>query len=107
MAAIDKTYVTKEELLEAITWAAEVDVVTLENGHKFKPLNWIRGYNDFDLNVEGFSIKEREPNTPYILWNTPTWMDRWLWLNCPLSFVKERLKEVYDRNMLKEFEDWR
>lgn len=106
MAAIDKTYVTKEELIEAIQWANNVGVVTLENGHQFKPLNWIRGYNTFDLNVEGFSIEDREPGLSYILWNTPTWMDRWLWVNCPLPFVKERLEEVYDETMLREFETW-
>ena len=46
MAGIDKTYVNKEQLKEAVEWAKNIGVVTLENGHKFKPLNWIESYND-------------------------------------------------------------
>ena len=41
MAAIDKTYVNKEELLEAIVWAKQVGEVSLENGYKFYPINFI------------------------------------------------------------------
>jgi hypothetical protein len=51
MAAIDKTYVTKKELLETIAWAKEVGEVSLENGYKFYPLNFICSYNDID-NIE-------------------------------------------------------
>lgn len=98
MAALDKTYVTKTQLLEAIKWASEIGVVTLENGHKFKPLDWISAYNDID-NLPDNSI--------YVLWNTPIWFDRWLWLNCPLDFVKDRIKEVYDRESLIDFEEWK
>ena len=42
-----------------------------------------------------------------VLWNTPMWFDRWLWLNCPLSFIKERILEVYDEYGVKEFENWK
>ena len=103
MAAIDKTYVTREELLEAITWAKKVGTVTLENGHKFRPLNWIRGYNDIDSETFLEDIKDRET---FVLWNTPGWLDRWLWLNCPLNFVKERIEDVYDEESLRFFENW-
>lgn len=101
MAGIDKTYVTKTELLEAIDWAKKVGEVKLENGYEFSPLNWIYGYNDLD--DPHYFDEEREE---YVLWNTPTWLDRWLWLNCPLSFVKERLKFQYGDDSLKEFEDF-
>lgn len=101
MAAIDKTYVNKEQLLEAINWAKKVDKVTLEDGSTFYPINFICGYNDIDNPI--FWEEEREE---YVLWNTPTWYDRWLWLNCPLSFVKERLQEQYDSDYLKTFESW-
>lgn len=97
MAAIDKTYVSKEQLLEAINWCNEIGEVTLENGYKFKPLNYIMAYNDID------NLHEQDW---YVLWNTSTWMDRWLWCNCPLPFVRERLQEQYDENSLKEFEEW-
>lgn len=98
MAAIDKTYVTKKELLETIAWAKEVGEVSLENGYKFYPLNFICSYNDID-NIEDKDI--------YVLWNTPSWFDRWLWLNCPLSFIKERIEEVYDEEYIKKFENWK
>lgn len=98
MAAIDKTYVNKEQLLEAIEWAKKVGEVTLENGYKFYPIDFIYGYNDID--------KLEDRNT-YVLWNTPMWFDRWLWLNCPLSFIKERIQKVYDEDTIKEFENWK
>ena len=48
MVWIDKTYVNLAELKEAVDWSNKVGVVTLENGYKLKPINWIRGYNDID-----------------------------------------------------------
>lgn len=98
MAGIDKTYVNKEQLLEAIEWAKGVGEVTLENGYKFYPLNFIYAYNDID---------ELENRDMYVLWNTPSWFDRWLWSNCPLSFIKERIEEVYDEEYIKKFENWK
>ena len=99
MAAIDKTYVNKEQLLEAIEWAKGVDKATLENGSTFYPLDFIYGYNDLDDPT--FWEKEREV---YVLWNTPIWYDRWLWLNCPLSFVRERLQEQYDEEEARKLQ---
>ena len=101
MASIDRTYVTAQELKEAIDWAKKIGTVTMENGYKFKPINYIYYYNnvddpDFDWNRE-----------EYILWMTPMWLDRWLWINCPLEFVKERLKIQYSENDLKEFEKFK
>lgn len=98
MAAIDRTYVNKEQLLEAIEWAKEVGEVTLENGYKFYPINFIHVYNDID---------ELEDEDGYVLWNTPMWFDRWLWLNCPLSFVKGRIKNVYNEDTINAFENWK
>jgi len=103
MAGIDKTYVNRTELKEAVDWSNKVGVVTLENGYKFKPINWIRGYNDIDEP----DFWTREEDEFYILWNTPTWLDRWLWLNCPLSFVRDRLREQYGDSGLKDFENWK
>jgi hypothetical protein len=98
MAAIDKTYVNKEQLFEAIEWAKGVGEVTLENGYKFYPINFIYAYND---------INELEDRDTYVLWNTPMWFDRWLWLNCPLPFVKDRIEDVYNEDTVKEFENWK
>ena len=85
MAGIDKTYVSAIQLKEAIEWCKNIGECTLENGFKFKPINFIYGYNDFDNPNFDWDCKE------YVLWNTPIWFDRWLWLNCPLFFVKERM----------------
>lgn len=104
MARIDKTYVNYEQLLEAIAWAKNIGEVTLENGYKFFPLDFIKGYHDVDEN--GVLDCEKLEDHEYILWNTPTWFDRWLWCNCPLSFVKNRLQEQYDLDDLEEFEEW-
>lgn len=98
MAGIDKTYVNKSELIEAINWAKEIGEVTLENGYKFYPLDFIGAYND----IEGIVYDSDE----YVLWNTPVWFDRWLWCNCPLSFVRSRLQQQYDSTSLRDFKSW-
>ena len=100
MASIDKTYVDKDELQEAITWCKNIGLVTLENGYQFTPLSFILGYNDIDDPEFDWNREE------YILWNTPTWFDRWLWINCPLEFVRERLKQQYGEDALNEFQTW-
>ena len=101
MAAIDKTYVTKQELLEAIDWANKVGQVKMENGYIFRPLNFIYAYND----LEDPHYFDEEYNE-YVLWNTPIWFDRWLWNNCPLEFVKERLMYQYSEEDRKKFENY-
>jgi hypothetical protein len=102
MAAIDKTYVNKEQLKEAVEWAKNIGVVTLENGHKFKPLDWIESYND--IYNPGFWNKDYKE---YILWNTPSWLDRWLWCNCELPFVRDSLMDVYSDDTLNMFKNWK
>lgn len=99
MACIDKTYVTREELLEAIKWAKEIGKITLENGYQFYPIHFIESYNDIDNIPDNKDV--------FILWNTPLWFDRWLWKNCPLSFVLERMQEQYDQYTLVTFWDWK
>ena len=101
MAAIDKTYVTKQELLEAIDWAKKVGQVEMENGYIFRPLNFIYAHNDLD-DPHYFDEEYDE----YVLWNTPIWFDRWLWNNCPLEFVKERLMYQYSEEDRKKFENY-
>ncbi len=91
MAGIDKTYVNYQELLEAIDWAKSVGTQTLEDGTEFRPLSWIEDYNE-----------NPEPGRPeYVLWCTPQWLDRWLWLNCPLLFIRNRLVEQYQDDVSK------
>ena len=101
MAAIDKTYVTKQELLEAIDWAKKVGQVEMENGYIFRPLNFIYAHNDLE-DPHYFDEEYDE----YVLWNTPIWFDRWLWNNCTLEFVKKRLMYQYYEEDRKKFENY-
>jgi hypothetical protein len=101
MAAIDKTFVNRDQLKEAINWAKSVGKVILENKYEFYPIDWIKDYNNIDNEVSWGDIEY------FTLWNTPRWLDRWLWVNCPLEFVRNRLMEVYDFNTLEEFRSWK
>ena len=101
MAAIDKTYTDKEGLIEVIDWCLKVGRCKLENGYTFRPLNFVYGYNELDDNYRPI----REQDT-YVVWNTPRWFDRWLWLNCPIDFIKDRLLDQYGEDGVKEFEDF-
>ena len=98
MAAIDKTYVNKKQLIEAIDWAKEVGDIILKDGHKFNLLDYIRSYNDID----DPEFLKTDKNS-FVLWNTPTWLDEWLWKNCPLLFVREYFKDVYDREIIEKW----
>ena len=101
MAAVDKTYTNKEGLIEVIDWCLKVGKCKLENGYCFRPLNYVLGYNELDDNYR--PIHEQDT---YVVWNTPVWFDRWLWLNCPLELIKDRLLEQYGEDGVKEFEDF-
>lgn len=98
MAGIDKTYCNREQFFRAVDWIKSVGTVTLENGHTFNPMYWVEGYNDLN------NIADDQED--FILWNTPVWFDRWLWKNCPVDFIRERLEEVYDKEDLMNFELW-
>lgn len=101
MAAIDKTYTDKNGLIEVIDWCRKVGKCKLENGYTFHPLNFVRGCNELDENYR--PIHEQEE---YVVWNTPVWFDRWLWLNCPIDFIKDNLICQYGEDDIKNFEDF-
>ena len=104
MAIIDKTYVNREEYFEALEWAKSLGIITLENGYKFNLVDYIKFYNN---DLEHPENNYTEGCTEFILWNAPQWLDRWLWVNCPLDFVKNQLKFQYSEEILKEFENWK
>lgn len=99
MAAIDKTYVNKQQLLKAVEWCKQIGMVTLENGYTFYPLDKIYDYN-------GCVFDNLPDDKKYVLWSSPVWFDRWLWNNCSLTFVREYLEDVYDKDELLMFEVW-
>lgn len=76
MAGIDKIYGTYEQWCEFHYWVATSK----------RPQYCMYFYPTPPL-LDG---KHRGPIT-----NTPVRVDRWLWDNCPLKFVKKRLNEMY------------
>ena len=86
MAGIDKTYCTWKQYLELKEWCKNT-TFTYDNGVKGSPLDFLYSYNE-----------PYEGEAP--VWNTPEGFDRWLYHNCPLSFIQERLKEQYPDNYL-------
>ena len=101
MAAIDKTYTDKNGLIEVIDWCRKVGKCKLENGYAFHPLNFVREFNELDENYRPIHKQEE-----YVVWNTPVWFDRWLWLNCPIDFIKDNLICQYGEDGIKNFEDF-
>lgn len=77
MAAIDKIYGTYYQWCEFHTWVATSK----------RPQYCRYFYPTPSYGEDGTGIG---PIT-----NTPVKVDIWLWENCPLEWVKERLKEMY------------
>ena len=90
MAAIDKTYIkTYNQYKEVCDWCKDI-VVTFDinKNIKFKPSDFIYKYTEDDF-------KNLPENGELVLWNTPSYMDKWLIRNCPIDFIQKRLKEQY------------
>lgn len=81
MAAIDKTYLKYQDYLILKDWCDKTKLI-YDNGIKGSPKDFLFSYNE-----------PYEGEAP--VWNTPESFDRWLYHNCPLSFIQERLKEQY------------
>lgn len=100
MAAIDKTYVNAKEFKQAYDWCKKIGEVTLPNSRVFSPMAFLKSYNNVDDPEFNWN------RDIYVLWNTPMWFDRWLWRECPLVFVRDRLCDQYDDDSLNEFDNW-
>ena len=104
MAAIDKTYVDGKQLQEAIEWVKSIGGWALfETGLKLNLMSYICGYNPDEVSGQRPIISSDQ----YILWNTPTHLDRWLLQNCPLKFIVNRIKDVYSEKSVQEMLDYR
>lgn len=90
MAALDKTYVSYNQYCQLKEWAKD-KVCICHNGFKSPVYNWIYDYKESDFNDKLLPC-----------WNTSWWQDRWLYQNCPLDFIQNRLKEQYGNEGLKE-----
>lgn len=85
MAGIDKTYTSSwEEYQELINWAKNTQF-NCPNGIIINPINYI-----YERNKESFNGRE----IPVI--NSSQSLDYFLIKYCPIQFVQDRMKEVYD-----------
>lgn len=98
MADLNETFVTSLEHDMVREWAKELGNITLETGHVFNLLDWVVGLpKDFN--------QGRRIDT-YLLWVTPVYLDRWIYLNCPFPFIREDLRQKYSSEDLEEMEKW-
>ena len=80
MAGIDKIYGSYSEWIEFHTWVAESK----------RPQYCVYFYPTPTYGRGSMSIT-----------NTPIRVDKWLWKNCPLKFVKRELKKMYSPETLE------
>lgn len=91
MAIIDKTYAkTWEEFESLVEWAKDKEFIC-PNGMKLYPINYI-----YEYNKDYYEISYEFP-----VMNTPKYMDYFLIKECPLDFVQNRMKEVYDGDYIR------
>jgi len=88
MAAIDKTYAPNWEAYnKLIDWAKD-KVIKFETGD-VKIIDYISQYD------------EKEFYNGCRVMNSPVWLDRYLVEHCPIQFVQDRMKEVYDEELIE------
>ena len=75
MAAIDKIYGTKEQREELGKYLKENLPTSLKYLYRWYP-EWNDGNN-------------------HSISNFPEWMDKWLLINCPLTWVTDYIKDQY------------
>jgi hypothetical protein len=92
MASIDKTYADSyKEYQEFKDWAKDKEIV-FNKKQKVRLSSYIYHWEEADF-IDALPIM-----------NTPTYVDIFLIKNCPLKFIQERMREVYDEGDVKEFE---
>lgn len=90
MAAIDKTYTSKwEEYKEYRDWAINQKFVC-PNGDVVKPIDYLIKWREEDFD----GVHERP------IMNTPYTLDYFLIKYCPVKFVYDRLREVYNKGYI-------
>lgn len=91
MAALDKTYVSNKDDYEALmNWVNNQDTYTIPTtGESFHIKDYMYNWSEEDV------LNALEAGDEVPIWNTPTAVDKYLYNNCPLKFVQDRLKEQY------------
>lgn len=80
MAAIDKIYGTYDNWLEFHSWVANS-----------KRPQYCKYFYPTPMSANGYSKDHVGPLT-----NFPTHADKWLYKNCPIKWVKKRIREQYN-----------
>lgn len=89
MAYIDKTYITSyQQAVDYVNWSKENKLVY--NGRVMNPIP----YYSLEEYKEHFSSNEKE----IAFLNTSLSEDYFLIKYCPLDFIQERMKEIYDED---------
>lgn len=104
MAGADKTYVNKEQYLEARNfWIKTRNKQQKDLGYQI----WLYPFGAFDVESSDQITDEMLASNldldyfdrdEFPVWNTSTKSDLWLAKNCKLKVVQERLKEQYSEN---------
>ena len=90
MAAIDKTYVNnKKDYDDLINWVNTQSTYITPIGELFNIKDYMYEWNEEDV-LNAFNNNREIP-----VWNTPQVVDKYLYKNCPLKFIQNRLKEQY------------
>lgn len=85
MAALDKIYGTKEQMLEFRNWCKK---------NNKEALNYFYTWTDEML----------KSNSEHVITNFPITTDRWLIQNCPINWVKDKIHEQYGPITISKWE---
>ena len=90
MAAIDKTYINNKKDYEDLkNWVSTQKTCTTPIGESFDIKDYMYKWD------ENAVLRAFENGKEVPIWNTPQVVDKYLYKNCPLKFVQDRLKEQY------------
>ena len=103
MAAIDKTYINnKKDYDDLINWANTQSTYVTPIGESFHIKDYMYEWDEKDV-LNAFNNNKEVP-----VWNTPQVVDKYLYKNCPLKFIQDRLKEQYSNpeESLSKFDNY-
>lgn len=103
MAAIDKTYINnKKDYDDLINWVNTQSTYITSIGESFNIKDYMYEWNEEDV-LNAFNNNKEIP-----IWNTPQVVDKYLYKNCPLKFIQDRLKEQYGNpeELLNKFNNY-
>ena len=90
MAAIDKTYINNKKDYEDLkNWVSTQKTFTTPIGETFNIRDYMYKWD------ENAVLHALENGKEVPIWNTPVVVDKYLYKNCPLKFIQNRLKEQY------------